>query len=219
MSNDDARVILAVAAEANDRFIWDRLKDVQAGMFAAGPVQIKFAYFGREGASQVRPCITTRWITDADDMREIMDRGRANCVCGCFVRVADILEQALQEAQRAPVQAVVIVGDHFRSGDHAVALAKRLRKAGTKLFLFQQRSHAHSSDAEHVFRILAEETGGAFFPFNPAVERVAERLPGMLEAVTHFAIGGTHALAQAQDNGAALLLLEQLERQEIKQNR
>src|SRR5262245_43292174 len=64
MSNDDARVILAVAAEANDRFLWDRLKDVQAGMFAAGPVQIKFAYFGREGASQVRPCITTRWITD-----------------------------------------------------------------------------------------------------------------------------------------------------------
>ena len=144
-------------------------------------------------------------------MRATMDRGRANCVCGCFVRVADILEQALQEAQRAPVQAVVIVGDHFSSGDHAVALAKQLRKAGTKLFLFQQRSYAHSSDADHVFRILAEETGGAFFPFNPAVERVAERLPGMLEAVTHFAIGGTRALAQAQDE-AALLLLEQLER-------
>ena len=211
MSTDDARVILAVAAEANDGFIWDRLKDIQAGMFAAGPVQIKFAYFGREGASQVRPCITTRWITDADDMREIMDRGRANCVCGCFVRVADILEQALQEAKRAPVQAVVIVGDHFSSGDHAVVLAKQLRNVGTKLFLFQQRSHGHSSDADHVFRILAEETGGAFFPFNPAVERVAERLPSMLEAVTHFAIGGTRALAQAQDE-AALLLLDQLER-------
>src|SRR6516164_4947448 len=136
MSNDDARVILAVAAEANDRFIWDRLKDIQAGMFAAGRVQIKFAYFGREGALQTRPCITTRWITDADDMREIMDRGRAGCVCGCFVDVADILAQALQEAQRGPVQAVVIVGDHFHGNlDRAVATAKQLRKAGVRLFL------------------------------------------------------------------------------------
>src|SRR6266705_2789900 len=100
MSNDDARVILALAAEADDRFIWDRLKAIQADMFAAGPVRIKFAYFGREGALQTRPCITTNWITDADDMRDIMDRGRAGCVCGCYVDVGDILEQALAEAQR-----------------------------------------------------------------------------------------------------------------------
>ena len=216
MSNDDARVILALAAEADDEFIWDRLKDIQVEMFAAGPVQIKFAYFGREGALQTRPCITTRWITDADDMREIMDRGRAGCVCGCFVDVADILAQALQEAQRGPVQAVVIVGDHFHGNfDRAVATAKQLRKAGVRLFLFQQATDG--SACPQAFKELAEATGGAFFQFNPHVERVAERLPGFLEAVTHFAIGGTGALA-AQNNESALLLLEQMEatRREIK---
>ena len=31
-------------------------------------------------------------------------------------------------------------------------------------------------------------TGGAYFPFNPHIERVAERLPGMLEAITRFVI-------------------------------
>ena len=217
MSNDDARVILALAAEGNDEFIWDQLKKIQVGMFAAGPVQIKFAYFGREGALQTRPCITTNWITDADDMQDIMDRGRAGCVCGCYVNVTDILEQALREAQRAPMQAVVIIGDHFCCDEHALALAKQLREAGTRLFLFQQILRARSSDAEHAFK-LAKETGGAFFQFNPAVERVAERLPGILEAVTHFAIGGTDALTHAQDNESALLLLEQmLERQEISQ--
>jgi hypothetical protein len=53
--NDAPRLILALAAEADDEFIWDRLTDIKAEMFAAGPVQIKFAYFGREEASQVRP--------------------------------------------------------------------------------------------------------------------------------------------------------------------
>jgi hypothetical protein len=206
---DDPRLILALAAEADDEFIWDRLTDIQVAMFAAGPVQIKFAYFGREGASQVRPCITTRWITDADDMREVMERGRAGCVCGCYVNVTDILEQALQEAQQASVQAVVIVGDRFHKSDRAIALAKQLRKAGTRLFLLQQQTHP-SGDVDPMGKTLATETGGAFFQFNPTIERVAERLPSLLEAVTHFAVGGADALA-ARDNESAVLLLEQLE--------
>jgi hypothetical protein len=212
MSDNNARIILALAAEADDKLMWDRLTDIQAGMFAVGPVEIKFAYFGREGASQVRPCITTNWITDPDDMREIMDRGRAGCVCGCYIDVADILEQAVREAQRAPVQAVLIVGDHFRKSDHAVALAKELRKTGTRVFLIERsRSSSHLDPA---VKALAEGTGGAYLQFNPAVERVAERLPGMLEAVSHFAIGGTRALealAQSDDKEAALLLEQVLE--------
>ena len=47
---NDARVILAVAAEADVNFVWDKLKVIQADMFAAGPVSIKFTYFGAEGA-------------------------------------------------------------------------------------------------------------------------------------------------------------------------
>src|SRR6516164_1277930 len=107
-------------------------------MFAAGPVQLKFAYFGAEGARQSRPIITTNWITDADDMRKIMDRGRAHCICGCYIDVADILEQAVQEAQQAPVEAVVIVFDQLQAGEHVVALTKQLRKMGTRLFLIQR---------------------------------------------------------------------------------
>jgi hypothetical protein len=210
MSNDhqDARVILALAVEADDEFMWNRLRVIQTGMFAAGPVQVKFAYFGREGELQTtRPYVTTNWVTDAGNMADIMDRGRAGCVCGCFVRVGDILEAVLRETRQGPVQAVVIVGDHFHGNlDDAVTTAKRLRAAGTRLFLFQQ---GRSDSTEHAFRILAEVTGGAYFQFNPHIERVAERLPGMLEAVTHFVIGGMAAL-EARDNESAALLLEQM---------
>jgi hypothetical protein len=131
-------------------------------------------------------------------------------VCLRLVDVGDILEQALQETRRGPVQAVVIVGDYFHSGlDRAIAAAKQLREAGTRLFLFQQDS-GRSARSEKAFKLLAEVTGGAYFQFNPHIERVAERLPGILEAVTHFAVGGTDALTQAQDNGSARLLLEQM---------
>ena len=115
MTHARPRMILAVATETDDstKFIWDRLKVIQAEMFAVGPVEIKLAYFGREGALQVRPFIATTWSTNARDMQEIMERGRAGCVCGCYLNVSDILEHALQETKQSPVQAVIIVGELF----------------------------------------------------------------------------------------------------------
>jgi hypothetical protein len=173
-------------------------------MFGAGPVSIKFAYYGAEDALQIRPFITTQWIVDPDDMAEAMERGRAHCVCGCFIDVGDILAAALRESQEGPVQAVIIIGDHFHGDlDAAIARAKQLRAAGIRLFLFQQ---GRSNETEEAFRTLAEHTGGAYFKFQPAIERIAERLPHLLEAVTHFATGGMRALAQANTESGNLLL-------------
>jgi hypothetical protein len=207
MIHRDARVIVALAAEADDQFIWDRFNALQFEMFAAGPVAIKFGYFGEEGALPARPFITTRWATDADDLADLLDKARARCVCGCFVEVGDILEQALRETQQAPVQAVVIVGDRFHGDlDAAIATARQLRAAGTRLFVFQQ---GRSDSTESAFKILTDVTDGACVAFNPHIERIAERLPGLFEAVTDFAIGGMAAL-QARDNESTVLLLEQM---------
>ena len=206
--HQDARMILALAAEADDRFIWDRIKTLQPEMFAAGPVADQVCLLRRRRcASDVGPTsrragsqTLTTWPTSWTGA------GLAACAAA-MSEISDILEQALQETRQGPVQAVVIVGDHFHGDlDAAVAAAKQLRAAGTRLFLFQQ---GRSDPTERAFRILAEVTGGAYFPFNPHIERVAERLPGMLEAVTHFVIGGMAAL-EARDNESAVLLLEQM---------
>ena len=203
---DPARVIVAVAAEADDEFIWSRLKMLPE-LFTAGPVAIRVGFFGAEGARPARPFIASRWTTDADDLADLLDKARTRCVCGCYVRIGDILEQALQETRQGTVQAVVIVGDHFYGDlDAAITAAKQLAAAGTRLFLFQQ---GDSDLTERSFRLLAETTGGAYFPLNPHVERVAERLPGLLEAVTHFTLGGMAAL-EARGDEAASLLLEQM---------
>jgi hypothetical protein len=202
----EPRVIVALAAEADDDFIWNRLDALQTEMFMAGPVALKFAYYGREGAfASSRPFVATRWARDADDMAALLDHARAHCVCGCFVDAGDIFEAALKEAEL--VQAVIVVGDHFYGDEDAVMRqAERLRARGTRLIFFQQ---GRSDSA--VFQALAERTHGAYFEFNPAVERIVEKLPGLFEAVTHFAIGGERALeARAPNNESAAILLEQM---------
>jgi hypothetical protein len=68
-------------------------------------------------------------------------------------------------------------GDHAADLDAAIATAKRLRDAGTRVFLFQQ---GNSGTTERAFGMIAEVTGGAYLRFNPHVEKVAERLPERL---------------------------------------
>jgi hypothetical protein len=204
-----ARVIFAVAAQADDALIWDRLRGIQTEVFAAGQINVKVAYFGREVAPPNRPFISTRWAADADDLQALMDRARARCICGCYVNIDDILAEAVREARNGPVQAVVIIGDNFHgSREEALAHAEQLRAAGTRLFLFRQSSQRAFPD--DVFRTLAEMTNGAYYEFNPSIERVAERLPRLFETVIHYAIGGPAALKALSDESADLLL-EQLD--------
>jgi hypothetical protein len=200
--NDTPRIILGLAAERDDTFAWDQLKAIQTRMFSAGPLVAKFAYFGREDEEQTHPMISTDWVRDSDDMTNILDRARAACVCGCFTDTADILAEAVKENRRGPVRAVVIVGDNFRDLDEK--LVERLRQVGTRLFLFQS---AKGPDA--ALQALAERTGGGYFAFNPNVERIAKRLPSLLEEISHLAIGGVDAL-RIRDTEAAALLLEQM---------
>ena len=198
------RVILALANYR--RSIWDQAKVLQADMFreAAGiGLEMKFAYYGPEVAGGVRNCrITARWISDADDMAAVM--GRAECVCGCYIHISRVLEQALKETQERSVQAIVIIGDAFHDDlDEAAILAMKLRRAGTKVFMFQE---GYNPVTEHSFKFLAEVSGGAYFQFEASTQ---QRLAEMLKAVSHFATGGKEAL-EAKGGEAATLLLEQI---------
>jgi hypothetical protein len=89
--NEKPRMIVALAAEADDQLVWDQVRTLQPELFAAGPISVKFAYFDAEGAlDTTRPYVATRWVTDADDMVDIMDHGRAGCVCGCYCSIFGI---------------------------------------------------------------------------------------------------------------------------------
>ena len=105
------RVIFALANHAHSRG-WERAKVLQRQMFeaAAGSgLEMKFAFYGPDDDDGVRRCrITTRWITNPDDMAGLMDR--AECNCGCYVNIRNVLQQAVKE-NRGPANAR---GDHRR---------------------------------------------------------------------------------------------------------
>ena len=169
------RVILALANHAQTAG-WDRAKVLQREMFkaAAGSgLEMKFAFYGADNAAGVRRCrITTRWITDPDDMAGVMDR--AECNCGCYVNIRDVLAQAVKEAEDRPLRAVIIVGDAFHDDpdglDEAAISANRLRRAGTRVFLMQLGDDPHHRAqapvlgqglGRRVFPVRSEDTGTA----------------------------------------------------------
>jgi hypothetical protein len=203
-------MIIAVAGETDDDIIWGAVERVQRDMFALGPVAIKLAYFGAEDAGRMRPFISTRWSTDPQDMADLIDHARDQCVCGCFVDIASVIEAAIAENKQETIEAVVILGDHlsYPAPDKALAYAKQLRAQGTKLFMGLQATPKQAMYSG-VFKDLAQQTGGAFFAFDPYTERVAERLPNFLHTVAQFAVRGTEAL-RTVDSQYATLLLEQI---------
>jgi hypothetical protein len=82
MMQQEARVIVAIAAEADDKSIWSQLKMLPE-LFAAGPVAIRVGFFGAEGARSSRPFMVSRWTTDADDLADLLEKARTRCICGC----------------------------------------------------------------------------------------------------------------------------------------
>ena len=205
-------VILALANHARTTG-WDRAQVLQRQMFeaAAGSgLQMKFAFYDADNAAGVRGCrITKRWITDADEMSGLIDR--AECNCGCYVRIRDALAQAAREAEERPLRAVIIVGDAFHDDADGLAeaaiSANRLRRAGTQVILIQQSDDPVTA---RKLRWLETVSGAAYFPFDLRTQE--RQFLEMWQAVSAFAAGGEEAL-QMSGGQAATLLLDHLKQE------
>jgi hypothetical protein len=206
------RVILALANHGHSPG-WDRAKALQRQMFdaaAGSDLEMKFAFYGPDDTAGVRRCrITTRWITDPDDMAGVM--ARAECSCGCYVHIRDVLAQAMNEAEDRPLRAVIIVGDAFHDdpdGLHEAAIsANRLRRAGTQVFLIQLGDEPIVARRLHY---LARVSGATVFPFDPRTQE--QQFSEMWQALSAFAAGGEEAV-KTTGGQAATLLLKHLKQQ------
>jgi hypothetical protein len=200
------RVVLALANHAQTDG-WDRAKVLQRAMFkaAAGSgLEMKFAFYGADNAAGVRRCrITTRWITDPDDMAVVMDR--AECSCGCYVNICDVLAQSVKEAEERPLRAVIIVGDAFHDDpdglDEAAISANRLRRAGTRVFLMQLGDDLITARR---LQYLARISGGVYFRFDPRTQE--QQFSEMWKAMSVYAAGGEEAVKMMGGQAATLLV-------------
>jgi hypothetical protein len=200
------RVILALANHAQT-VGWDRAKVLQRAMFTAAAgcgLEAKFAFYGADNDAGVRGCrITTRWITDPDDMAAVIDR--AECSCGCYVNIRDVLAQAVKEVEERLLRAVIIVGDAFHDDpdglDEAAISANRLRRAGTRVFLLQLGDDLSTTRR---LQFLARASGGAYFQFDPRTQE--RQFSEMWKAMSIYAAGGEEAVKTTGGHAAILLL-------------
>ena len=200
------RVILALANHGGSPG-WSRAKVLQRQLFAAAGsngLEMKFAFYGPDDAAGVRRCqITTRWITDPSDMAGVMDR--AECNCGCYVYIRDVLGQAVKENEDRPMRAVLIVGDAFHDDpdglDEAAISANRLRRAGTRVFLIQLGDDLITA---RKLQYLARVSGGVYFRFDPRTQE--RQFSEMWKAMSVYAAGGEEAVKMTGGQAATLLL-------------
>jgi hypothetical protein len=200
------RVILALANQAHTAG-WHRAKTLQREIFetAVGTgLEMKFAFYGPDDAAGVRRCrITTRWITNADEMSGLIDR--AECNCGCYVHIREVVAQAVKEAAERPVRAVIIVGDVFHDDEdglyEAAISASELRRAGTQVILIQLGDDPVTA---RKLRWMETVSGGAYLRFDPRTQE--RQFSEMWQAVSIYAAGGEEAVKMTGGQAATLLM-------------
>jgi hypothetical protein len=202
------RVLLALANHGRSAG-WEHAKVLQRQMYevASGGLEMKFAFFGPDNAKGVRHCtITSAWISNPDKMAALMDR--AECKCGCYIHIHNLLQQAVKENAARPMRAVVIVGDAFHDDEdgltEAALAANQLRRQGTRIFLIQQGDDPHTA---RKLKYLQRVSGAAYFKFDPKTQQ--QQFAEMLKAVSAYSAGGEEAVKAI----GATLLLEHLKMQ------
>jgi hypothetical protein len=193
------RLIFALDATMSRQQTWDLAQALQARMFQTaadiGGLDVQLVYFRGYGE-----CRASRFFAEG--------RGLASAMAGIDVhggmtQIAKVLRHARDEARRAPVGALVFVGDAMEENPDALcATAGELALRGVKAFMFLEGS---DKTAAASFAEIARLTGGAYAAFDNGAPK---KLEALLRAAAAYAAGGRKALeaAAATDESARLLL-------------
>ena len=196
------RLIFALDATMSRQPTWDMAQALQGRMFEAasrlGGLDVQLAYFRGMGE-----CRVTNFVSGGAGLAELM--GRIS-VRGGTTQLRRVLAHARDEARRAPVGALVFVGDAMEERvDSLLTTAAELALVGVRAFMFQEGG---DPAARRAFKEIARLTGGAYEAFNAGA---AARLEALLKAAAVYAAGGRTALAaHAEGDGCARALLEQM---------
>jgi len=128
------RLMFALDATASRAPTWAIARELQAKMFReAAPIgylHVQLVYYG--GAS----CRASRWKESGEELAQVMN-GIA-CEAGS-TQIGKVLTHAIQENEKAPVQALVFIGDAMEEKiDELAGKASELGKAGIPIFIFQE---------------------------------------------------------------------------------
>jgi hypothetical protein len=196
------RLIFALDATMSRQPTWDLAQSLQAKMFEAagslGGLDVQLVYF--RGFNE---CRASKFVSGGQGLKELMSRID---VRGGSTQIRRVLVHARDEARRAKVGALVLIGDAMEENpDSLASLAGELALLGVKTFMFQE---GQDPAARRTFGEIARLTGGAYSSFDMGA---SARLAALLRAAAAYAAGGHAALAREAANDAeARLLLSQV---------
>lgn len=201
-SSGDGRLIFALDATASRQPTWDTACKLQADMFTQtrglGQLQIKLCFY--RGYDELR---SSPWHLGADKLVRAMSA--VTCLGG-HTQIGRLLDHALEQHQKQPVQALVFIGDCIE--EPLDELCQRAGECGLRklpLFLFQE---GHDAIASNGFAQMARLSGGAHCQFDLGSP---EQLSKLLTAVAVYATAGQRALEQLAPSATLTQLRNQLE--------
>ncbi len=198
------RLVFALDATMSRQPTWDLAQSLQGKMFetagALGGLDVQLVFF--RGMAE---CRASSFVENGAGLAALMGK---IAVRGGQTQIARVLEHVRTETRRAPVGALVYVGDAMEENvDALCGLAGELGLLGVKAFMFHEGADPAAARA---FREIARLTGGAYAAFD---QSAAQRLASLLAAAAAYAAGGSRALeamALEPRGDAARLLLTQM---------
>lgn len=184
-SGAPGRLCFAMDATASRQPSWDRAVAVQGQMFLEaakrGGLKVQLVFFRGFGE-----CKSSKWVDRPQALITLMSK--VMCRAG-QTQIERILNHALREAEKAPLAALVYVGDCCEeSVDRLGHVAGKLGVRGTRVFLFQE---GNDPTASFAFGQIAQLTGGAHCQLS---DNSPDQLRELLGAVAAYAAGGVQAL-------------------------
>jgi hypothetical protein len=198
------RLVFALDATMSRQPTWDLACRVQGEMFATasavGGLSVQLVYF--RGFAE---CRASRFVVEPRALTDLM--GKIDCRGG-QTQIGRVLRHVRDEAGRAPVKALVYVGDAMEEPiDELCAAAGELGLLGVKAFMFHEGPDSTAGDA---FQEIARLTGGAYARFDA---NAPGSLATLLRAAAAYAAGGVAALERlAASDGKARALLTSMSR-------
>ena len=199
------RLIFAMDATASRAPTWDMACELQGKMFTEangiGELDIQLVFF-----RGYQECKSSAWLNNPIDLLRLMTS--VTCLAG-RTQIERVLQHALTESKKNPVDALVYVGDSMEESiDRVGELAGQLRLSNLPLFIFQEGHDIVTSEA---FRQFAQLSGGAHCSFDNSS---AAQLGKLLTAVALYATGGAAAMERYSALGGPLVrdVVAQIER-------
>jgi hypothetical protein len=194
------RLLFAIDATASRQPTWDTACQQQQAMFQAvaktASLRVQLCYYRGFNEFCASP-----WLDSSERLASTM--GQVYCEGG-HTQIARLLRHALSEHNKAPIRAMVFIGDAVEENpDTLCQLAGQCGLLRFPLFMFQE---GRDGAVETCFRQMSKLSGGAYARFD---QHSASALAALLGAAASFAAGGRAAL-EKQGSESAKLLLKQL---------